>query len=182
MDKPTTSSCCCQQASGSPGEDRRGFLGKAVALVVGAAGLLVPAVAGLAALLNPLRQKSEAGKFCKLTSLDNPDLKIDGPPLKISIVADRADAWNLFRNVPVGAVFLRRVGEKEVQALQVICPHAGCSINYEASPDGGKFFCPCHIASFDLDGQPLDSPSPSPRPMDTLEVDEVNSATPTRSG
>lgn len=168
MDQPK-SSCCCCQSSGAPGEDRRGFLGKAAALIVGAVGLLVPAAAGLAAFLNPLRQKSEAGKFRKLAALDA--LKVGDPPQKVSIIADRADAWNVFRNEPIGGVFLRRVGEQEVQAFQVICPHAGCSIGYEASPNGGKYFCPCHVASFDLDGKRLDSPSPSPRDMDTLEVE-----------
>jgi Rieske Fe-S protein len=165
MDQPR--SCCCQ-ASGAAGEDRRTFLGKASALIAGAVGLVVPAVAGLAAFLNPLRQKSSAGEFRTVAALD--ELKVGDPPLNVSIIGDRADGWNLFRNVPIGGVYLRRVGEREVQAFQVICPHAGCKINYEASSDGGKFFCPCHVASFDLDGQPLDSPSPSPRPMDSLEV------------
>jgi menaquinol-cytochrome c reductase iron-sulfur subunit len=169
MDQPKTACCCCQ-ASGAPGEDRRGFLGKAAGLIVGAVGLLVPAATGLAAFLNPLRQKSEAGKFRKLAALDQ--LKVGDPPLKVSVIGDRADAWNLFRNVPIGGVYLRRTGKEEVQAFQVVCPHAGCSINYEATPKGGKFFCPCHVASFDLDGKRLDDASPSPRDMDTLEIDE----------
>ena len=56
--------------------------------------------------------------------------------------------------------------------MQVICPHAGCSINYDAA--GHKYFCPCHSASFDLAGKRTDSTSPSPRDMDSLEVEIRN--------
>ena len=90
------------------------------------------------------------------------------------VIADRTDAWNRFPAEPIGAVFLRRVGRK-VEALQVLCPHANCSINFEGSPQGGKFFCPCHAASFNLSGQRTDATSPSPRNMDTLDVEIRNS-------
>jgi len=171
---PQTSSCCCGSATDAD-ENRRGFLAQAIAVVLGAVALLVPAVVGIVAFLNPLRQKGLAGEFMRLTSLDV--LPEDGTPRKFPIIADRTDAWNRFPNEPVGAVFLRRTGEKQqpVAALQVVCPHAGCSVQYQASPEGGKFFCPCHAASFDLAGMRLDKTSPSPRDLDTLEVKIENS-------
>lgn len=150
-----------------PTGDRRAFAIKAIALLSGAAAYLVPALAGLISFLNPLGQKSEAGSFRRLASLD--DLTVGGPPLKVSIIADRTDAWNYFPNEPIGAVFLRRVKQDQVQVINVVCPHAGCSIQYESASN--KFFCPCHSASFDLTGKPLDATSPSPRPLDELEVD-----------
>ena len=79
----------------------------------------------------------------------------DGTPRKVPVIADRTDAWNTYPAEPIGAVFLRRTGGK-VTALQVICPHAGCSINFEGSAAAGKFFCPCHAASFDLAGKRTD--------------------------
>jgi len=51
----------------------------------------------------------------------------------------------------------------------VICPHAGCFITY--NPGENSFFCPCHTAHFDLAGKRLDEKSPSPRDLDTLEVE-----------
>lgn len=126
---------------------------------------------GIVAFLNPLRQKSQSGEFMRLASLDV--LPDDGTPRKVPVIATRIDAWNTYPDEPIGAVFLRRTG-KEVMGLQVICPHAGCSINYESSPSGGKFFCPCHIASFDLTGKRTDIKSMSPRDMDTLEVEIRN--------
>ena len=152
-------------------DDRRGFLAQAATFALAGVGLLVPAVTGIVALLNPLRQKGQAGRFLRMTSLEV--LPEDGTPRRFPVVADRTDAWNRFPDEPIGAVFLRRTGNRQepVQALQVVCPHAGCYIEYRDAPQGGKFFCPCHGAGFDLGGKCLEKPSESPRPMDTLEVD-----------
>ena len=159
----------------SASADRRGFFAQAITLVLGTVSLLVPAVVGIVAYLNPLRQKGRAGVFMRLASLA--ELPEDGTPRKFSVIADRTDAWNRFPNEPIGAVYLRRTSDKAdpVVALQVICPHAGCSVEYKASAEGGKFFCPCHSASFGLSGQRLDKTSPSPRSLDTLEVKIENS-------
>jgi menaquinol-cytochrome c reductase iron-sulfur subunit len=168
MEKTPTVCCCCPKHAPTRDETRRCFLSKVAAVVCGGFALLVPAFAGIAAFLNPLRLKSQSGDFVKLTALDM--LPEDGTPHKVPVIADRVDAWNTYPAEPIGAVYLRRTG-KEVTALQVICPHAGCSIGFVASAEGGKFFCPCHIANFDLAGKRTDSPSPSPRDMDSLEVD-----------
>ncbi len=159
-------SCCC--SAEKPAGNRRGFFARAAALLLAAGSLLVPVITGIIAFLNPLRQKSQAGERMRLTSLAV--LPEDGTPRKFPVIADRTDAWTRFPNEPIGAVYLRRMGEDHVQALQVVCPHAGCSVQYETSANGGKFFCPCHAASFDLDGKRLDETSPSPRDLDTLEV------------
>jgi len=164
--------------SGCPaGEPRRGFLGKALAILPGAVALLTPLAAGTAAFLNPLRQKGQAGKPQRLASLDT--LPADGTPVKTTVLMDQVDAWNRVPNQPVGAVYLRRVGEK-VEAFNVVCPHAGCSVEYkeDVDPPTGqkvkKFFCPCHVASFDLSGHRTDATSPSPRDLDQLAVEIRN--------
>ena len=171
MQNSTSHSCCCGKHAPAEGDNRRGFIAGAVALVCGGAALLIPAAVGVAAFLNPLRQKSQSGQFMRLAALDV--LSDDGTPRKVPVIADRTDAWNTYPAEPIGAVFLRRTGN-QVEALQVICPHAGCSINFEGSAKQGKFFCPCHAASFDLAGKRIDATSPSPRDMDTLEVEIRN--------
>lgn len=148
-----------------PEEPRRGFLARLIALGLGAAAYLTPVVAGLAAFLNPLRQKSQAGQFVRLASLET----LDSTPRKVAVIMDRTDAWNLYPKQPVGAVWLRKLGPKEVKALHVVCPHAGCFIDYDAA--ASRFVCPCHLAHFDLEGKRLEANSSSPRDMDTLEVD-----------
>ena len=65
------------------------------------------------------------------------------------------------------AVYLRReAGKEEVECLTATCPHAGCFVNYDA--DSNTYRCPCHNSSFTVDGAIIE-PSPSPRPMDSLE-------------
>jgi len=89
--------------------------------------------------------------------------------VKTPAIMDRVDAWNRFPKQPVGAVFLRRTARDQVLALQVVCPHAGCFVDYDEAKQ--RFFCPCHKASFDLEGKRLEASSESPRDLDTLEVE-----------
>jgi menaquinol-cytochrome c reductase iron-sulfur subunit len=96
-------------------------------------------------------------------------LPADGTPVQVPVIADLTDAWSREPNQPVGAVYLRRVEDKVV-CFNSICPHAGCFVAYAA--DRKVFQCPCHTSSFQLDGQRI-LPSPSPRDMDPLEVDEA---------
>jgi menaquinol-cytochrome c reductase iron-sulfur subunit len=171
MQNTPSNSCCCAKHAAPSGEHRRGFIAQAAAVSLGGVSLLIPAAVGIAAFLNPLRQKSPSGQFMRLASLDV--LPEDGTPRKVPVIADRTDAWNRYPSEPIGTVFLRRIG-KDVKAFQVICPHAGCSINFESSGKEGKFFCPCHGASFDLAGTRINRPSPSPRDMDILDVEIRN--------
>lgn len=166
---PNESPCCCCCNAGPPRAPRRGFLVKASAIVLGAIGLGAPLVVGLLTALNPLRQKGQAAAFFRVASLDT--LPEDGTPRKFPVISDRKDAWTLFPNESIGSVWLRRVGPKEVKALCVICPHAGCFIGYDAKDN--QFLCPCHVAHFDLDGKRTDASSQSPRDMDALDGVEI---------
>jgi len=153
-------------------DPRRSFIGRTVALAVGLMLYVPAALAGAWALLNPLREKAAAGRFVRLTTLES--LPSDGTPQRFAVIADRTDAWTHYPQEPVGAVYLRKVGAKEVQAMQVVCPHAGCFVAYE--PQKNIFFCPCHAASFELDGKRKDSNSPSPRDLDGLPVEIRNNS------
>lgn len=161
--------CCCSTASG---DDRRGFMAKALAVALGAAAYGIPALTALVAFLNPWRQKSQAGELVRVASLTS--LPVGGVPQRFPVIADRSDAWNRYPAEPIGAVFLRRIGEKEIVALHVICPHAGCFVGFDPKSNG--FFCPCHAAKFDIEGKRSDQSSMSPRDLDTLEVEIRNAA------
>ena len=155
-----------QNAKSHP--DRRSFFKKALATIIGGVLMLPPAIAGLMVVFDPLRRKSGGGLGAiKVAALEA--LPEDGIPRKFSVVADKIDAWNKFKNVPIGAVYLRRTGESTVEALNVVCPHAGCFVDY--SPDRKGFLCPCHLSTFKLDGTIADNSSPSPRAMDSLPVE-----------
>jgi menaquinol-cytochrome c reductase iron-sulfur subunit len=162
-DAPQSAKCCdC---------DRRGFFKKSLAVVIGGVITLIPAAAGLMVLLDPLRRKATLNTDpVKVTTLAA--LPDDGVPRKFPVLADKVDAWNKYRDVPIGAVYLRRTSDGKIEALNVVCPHAGCFVDY--SSDRNKFVCPCHNSSFALDGKIADPKSPSPRALDTLAVEVRN--------
>lgn len=152
-----------------PSGTRRDFFAKAGSIVIGAALMVVPAVSGLLVFLNPLRRRGQAaaGDAVRVAALRA--LPENGEPRKFPVLATRVDAWNRTPNVPVGAVYLRKVGPNEVKAFNVACPHAGCFVDFRA--DKNHYLCPCHNSSFSLDGRVLDPKSPSPRPLDELPVE-----------
>ena len=158
-----------QPASQTP-NDRRDFLTKAAAVAIGGAVVAIPAVAGLCVALDPLRRKSEIGASVLVANLNS--LPENGEPRKFSVLATKVDAWNRTPNVPVGAVYLQRLPDNKVRALNVVCPHAGCFVDYRAA--NSNYFCPCHNSSFALDGKVLDPKSPSPRGLDELPVEVRN--------
>ncbi len=147
--------------------DRRAFLRGTAAAVLGGAALAVPAAAGLRVFLEPGRARPGAGAWTRVTTLAA--LPADGQPRRFTLVAERVNAWTRWPAAPVGAVYLRRTGETAVQALNVMCPHAGCVVDF--APARGGFVCPCHNSTFALDGAVNDPASPSPRGLDALEVE-----------
>lgn len=165
-------SCCCNQ--NLPSEPRRGFLAKMIAFFGGAFAVLTPIGAGIASYLNPLRQKPTVGDFVKVATLDS----ITETPVKITIRGDKTDAWTKEFDVPIGSIYLRKREDGSLQALQTLCPHAGCVIAFETveQEDGTKlpqYYCPCHMALFDIEGKQLPDSKESPRDMDELETPEI---------
>ena len=159
-----------EESSGCPDCPRRDFIKESLAVAVAGLAGLAPLAAGLTVVLDPLRRKAETPGAIYVASLAA--LPKDGTPRKFTIVANRTDAWNKYPLVPIGAVYLRRMGESRVTALNVACPHAGCFVDLPAP--GKSFLCPCHNSSFALDGTVSTPGSPSPRPLDTLDVEIRN--------
>src|SRR5690606_14607183 len=91
-------------------DDRRNFITKALATVIGAVLVVFPFIAGLAVFFDPLRRRasnaSQDDGFIRVTTLDA--LPADGVPRRFPVVSDRRDAWNYLRDVPIGSVYLRR--------------------------------------------------------------------------
>ena len=149
-----------------PGE-RRDFFKQAAALILGGVAGIFPALAGLTVVFDPLRRKSQTSGFIRVASLVS--LPNDGVPRRFQVIADRSDAWNKFPQVPIGAVYLRRTAEDKVEAYNVVCPHAGCYVDYNV--ERGSYLCPCHNSTFAIDGRIKDKKSPSARGLDSLEVE-----------
>jgi menaquinol-cytochrome c reductase iron-sulfur subunit len=146
---------------------RRSFFTKLAAGAIGALVALVPLAAGLATYFDPLRRRGAGSRLVRVTSIDA--IPSDGRPALFRVVMDRVDAWTEYKNEPVGAVYLRRADGK-VEAFNAVCPHLGCFVSLGEK----RFQCPCHNSAFEFDGQRVDpQSSPSPRNMDSLQVDEA---------
>jgi Rieske Fe-S protein len=144
--------------------DRRDFMKKACSVVIGGAIGAVPVAAGLAVYMDPLRRKAEGGLTVRVASLDA--LPNDGVPRKFPVLASRTDAWTKTAETPIGAVYLRRTADGKVTAFNVVCPHAGCFVDF--MPDRGSFLCPCHDSTFTLEGRVASPRSPAARGLDEL--------------
>ena len=149
---------------------RRDFLKKFLASVIGALITVVPFAAGLAVFLDPLRRKGAGGGMIRVTTLEA--LPDDGVPRKFPILAARVDAWNQFSETPIGAVYLRHTTDGGIQAFNVVCPHAGCFVDF--LPDRNQYLCPCHNSAFSVTGAIADRSSPAARGLDALEVEVRN--------
>ena len=162
------------------GTPRRGFLVSLLALIVSIALILIPASLGAVFLLDPVlrRGRTESNEAAENGSRWDADgfirldigvsaLPDDGSPLAYSVTDDKTDAWNRYRNVEVGTVWLRRIDKADgVMALSSICPHLGCAVDFRATNQ--DFYCPCHTSAFSLQGDPLNEIPP--RSMDQLET------------
>lgn len=163
-----------QHGHGAPFQEppRRSFFTQALAALIGGLVGLVPLVAGVAVYLDPLRRKKGKASAVPVTTLDAlPDASQSDAFVGLyKIVANRQDAWNLYPNEPVGAVYLVvPKGTKQVKALNATCPHLGCFVDLQQKPDGDySFKCPCHTSAFKGDGTKIE-PCVSPRDMDELE-------------
>jgi Rieske Fe-S protein len=149
------------------GANRRNFLERVAATIVGLLVGVVPLAAGLFAFFDPLRRKKRP-QWVYVAHED--EVPPDGVPRRFPVISDRWDAWNYYPPGPIGAVYLRRTkaNEKPV-AFTVVCPHLGCSVDY--APAADSFKCPCHNSVFAVDGSVVSGPPP--RPLDALEVREA---------
>lgn len=167
--KPTAGDSAAS-LSGEP-VDRRTAV-KCAAGTIGATIIAVPVgVAGYAFLDPVLRGKGDAqAPFVRVARLD--EVPQDGTPRRFEVRADQWDKWTFIPDAPVGAVFLRRdPGSGKIVALHTTCPHLGCSVDLRQHGETARYVCPCHDSAFELDGTVI-QPSPSPRALDELAVEE----------
>ena len=161
--------------------ERRGFLIKAGAVVVGGIVTAVPVASGMYTLADPLRKKQDSAlpgpdaaqagddKFIPVAYVN--EIPTNGMPKRFTVQKDARDAWNVYPKEPVGAVYLRLVpGQPLPTAVTATCPHLGCSVVFDAKES--HFQCPCHDSKFESDGKRIDPEHcPSARDLDSLNVE-----------
>jgi menaquinol-cytochrome c reductase iron-sulfur subunit len=155
---------------------RRSFLTRVAAIIVGGIVAVFPFAAGWGVLVDPLKRRhsgaadgneDETSGLVRICPLES--LPADGMPHDFIVTTDVVDAWTRAVNQRIGEVFLTRTdvgGKPQVKAFTAACPHLGCSVEFDA--EDGRFECPCHVSGFGADGQKLFGPSL--RGLDELDV------------
>lgn len=82
---------------------------------------------------------------------------------------DELGLWEAKQVVVSGRPVLVVKTDEGYRALSAVCTHLGCVVKWKKGRR--QFFCPCHGARFDVDGNVLGGPAP--RPLAALEVTEV---------
>src|SRR5580704_14557677 len=148
-------------AHGLSFENRRSFLGALLGVgSVFVGGLLsVPLIRF--ALFPLLRRTTElksssVGALTEFSSLTEPVMR--------TIQIEQIDGWR--KAISEKAVYVTKDSQGQLRVLTSVCPHLGCTVPWNKQRN--QFVCPCHGATFALDGTRVSGPSL--RGMDTLET------------
>ncbi len=139
---------------------RREFLGittGAIAGLIGAA-MGIPAIAYI---VGPALQRNEDQDWILLGSTTKVEL---GSPTLFKAKIERQTGWII--NQTELSIYVLTDNGRDFVAMSNICTHLGCRVRWIA--DEKQFFCPCHNAAFDQDGEVLSGPPP--RALDRYEV------------
>jgi len=126
-----------------PGTTRRGLIDHVIRILgsITGVGLVAPAVAYLwpATKSGPVKTREEAG------------------------TAAGWDVWQARKVSAGGKPVLVIRTDKGFTALSAVCTHLGCLVEFDSA--ARKVHCPCHAATFDLQGQVTGGPPPRPLPV-----------------
>jgi cytochrome b6-f complex iron-sulfur subunit len=77
--------------------------------------------------------------------------------IPLSDLEDGGAIIKKFRNKPV---IVARLSQDKIYALSAVCTHLGCVVKFNKNTK--QIECPCHSAIFDLRGNVVGGPAPSP--------------------
>ena len=139
---------------------RRDFLGIATGAIGGliAAGLAIPAISYI---IGPALQENTSEEWIRLGSTSKVEL---GTPTLFKTKIERQTGWIV--NETELTVYVLSDDGRNFVAMSNTCTHLGCRVRWIS--DQQQFFCPCHNAAFDKDGEVVNGPPP--RPLDRYEV------------
>lgn len=139
---------------------RRDFMKTATGAIAGiiTATLAIPAVAYI---VGPALRRNEAEEWIALGAASKVEI---GTPTLFKARIERQTGW--IQNVSEVSVYVLTEDGREYVAMSNTCTHLGCRVRWIG--DQNQFFCPCHNATFDKEGQVVSGPPP--RPLDRYEV------------
>lgn len=134
--------------------NRRKFL-EIATLSIGSVIALGVAAPAIAYVVGPSLQNNDSQEWIRLGSASRVEI---GVPTLFKVKIKRQVGW--IENEEELAVFVITENGVDYIALSNICTHLGCRVRW--IDDNGQFFCPCHNAVFDKEGNVVSGPPPKP--------------------
>ena len=139
---------------------RRSFFGALLGISTAAMGALL-AVPVLRYVLYPLYAKNKGAWWSKVMPFKEMPLA-SADPVSKTITFNQRDGWR--EVVTNKLVYAETLPSEETLVLSSICPHLGCTVQWQADKD--RFYCPCHGSVYNKEGKHV--AGPAPRGMDPL--------------
>jgi Rieske Fe-S protein len=118
-------------------------------------------IPAIAYIVGPALAREETKNWITLGSTNKVEL---GTPTLFKTKIQRETGWIV--NEEELTVYVLTENGRDFAAMSNICTHLGCRVRW--IDDRGEFFCPCHNAVFDKDGNVVSGPPP--RPLDRFET------------
>lgn len=131
--------------------------------IMGMGGLIstIMAIPAVAFLIGPALKKAEDQNWIAVGAVSKVEI---GTPTLFKAKIQRQAGWILDEQ-ELSFYILTNDG-RDFVAMSNICTHLGCRVRWVSSEE--TFFCPCHNAAFDKEGEVASGPPP--RALDRYEV------------
>lgn len=143
---------------------RKNFMEIAIWSIGGviALGMTIPAIAYL---VGPAIRKAQEQVWIRLGSV----LKVEiGVPTLFKVKVQQRTGW-IVNEEEISVYVLTEDGRNYI-AMSNICTHLGCRVRWISEQNG--FFCPCHNAIFDQEGEVVSGPPPEPLERYDVKVED----------
>ncbi|MGD2156306.1 MAG: ubiquinol-cytochrome c reductase iron-sulfur subunit [Anaerolineales bacterium] len=139
---------------------RRDFLGFMTWAIGGLIGLAM-GIPAIAYIIGPALRRDEQQDWLRLGSTSKVEL---GTPTLFKARVQRQTGWIV--NEEEINVYVLTDNGRDFIAMSNVCTHLGCRVRW--IEDQSQFFCPCHNAAFEKNGDVASGPPP--RPLDRFEI------------
>lgn len=143
---------------------RRDFMGVTTWGIAGVIGLGL-GIPALIYVVSPARKSDEDQDWIQLGPVSK--VELNTPTLFRTTITEQT-GWIV--NEEEISVFVLTENGRDFIAMSNVCTHLGCRVRWIAEQE--QFFCPCHNAAFDKNGDVANGPPP--RPLDRYEVKVEN--------
>lgn len=142
---------------------RRKFMGIATGAI---GGFITVAIAfpAIAYILAPALKRDETEEWIRLGTASKVEL---GTPTLFKATIERQTGWIV--NETELTFYVLTDNGRDYVAMSNTCTHLGCRVRW--IEDQQQFFCPCHNAAFDKEGEVLSGPPPRPLDRYTVKVE-----------